>query len=30
VMPIEHAGHDLRRGRFDLNAVVNAAFARLA
>jgi uncharacterized protein len=25
VMPIEHAGHDLRRGRFDLGAVVAAA-----
>jgi len=27
VMPIEGAGHDLRRGRFDLGAVVTAALA---
>jgi len=30
VMPIEGAGHDLRRGRFDLGAVVAAARAQLA
>ena len=29
VMPIEQAGHDLRRGRFDLGAVVTAALAQL-
>jgi predicted alpha/beta-hydrolase family hydrolase len=29
VMPIEHAGHDLRRGRLDLAAVVAAALAQL-
>ena len=29
VMPIEQAGHDLRRGRFDLGAVVGAALAQL-
>jgi predicted alpha/beta-hydrolase family hydrolase len=29
VMPIEEAGHDLRRGRFDLGAVVAAALAQL-
>ena len=30
VMPIEGAGHDLRRGRFDLAAVVSAALAQFA
>jgi predicted alpha/beta-hydrolase family hydrolase len=30
VMPIEGAGHDLKRGRFDLAAVVTAAFALFA
>jgi predicted alpha/beta-hydrolase family hydrolase len=30
VMPIEGAGHDLRRGRFDLGAVVGAALAQSA
>ncbi len=30
VMPIAGAGHDLRRGRFDLGAVVAAALAQLA
>jgi len=30
VMPIERAGHDLRRGRFDLAAVVSAALAQFA
>ena len=25
IMPIDQAGHDLRRGRFDLGAVVAAA-----
>jgi predicted alpha/beta-hydrolase family hydrolase len=29
VMPIEGAGHDLKRGRFDLGAVVAAALAQL-
>jgi len=29
IMPIEHAGHDLRRGRFDLGAVVAAALDQL-
>ncbi len=29
VMPVEHAGHDLRRGRFDLAAVVDATLALL-
>ena len=29
IMPIEHAGHDLRRGRFDLGAVVAAALEQL-
>jgi predicted alpha/beta-hydrolase family hydrolase len=30
VMPVEHAGHDLRRGRFDLAAVVAVALEQLA
>jgi len=30
VMPIEGAGHDLRRGRFDLAAVVSAVLAQFA
>ena len=30
VMPIEEAGHDLRRGRFNLGAVVGAVLALLA
>ena len=30
VMPIDGAGHDLRRGRFDLGAVAAAALAQLA
>jgi uncharacterized protein len=30
VMPIEGAGHDLKRGRFDLGAVVAAALAQSA
>jgi len=30
VIPIERAGHDLRRGRFDLSVVVAAATAQLA
>ncbi|HEV8679226.1 MAG TPA: alpha/beta family hydrolase [Stellaceae bacterium] len=30
VIPIEPAGHDLRRGRFDLASVVAAALAQLA
>ncbi len=29
VLPIEHAGHDLRRGRFDLGAVVTASLEQL-
>jgi len=29
IMPIEHAGHDLRRGRFDLAAVVAASLDQL-
>jgi predicted alpha/beta-hydrolase family hydrolase len=29
IMPIEHAGHDLRRGRFDLAAVAAAALEQL-
>jgi predicted alpha/beta-hydrolase family hydrolase len=29
IMPIERAGHDLRRGRFDLGAVVAAALEQL-
>jgi predicted alpha/beta-hydrolase family hydrolase len=29
VMPVEHAGHDLRRGRFDLGCVVAAARQQL-
>jgi predicted alpha/beta-hydrolase family hydrolase len=29
IMPIEHAGHDLRRGRFDLGAVATAALEQL-
>jgi len=29
VMPIANAGHDLRRGRFDLGAVVNASLEQL-
>jgi predicted alpha/beta-hydrolase family hydrolase len=29
VLPIEHAGHDLRRGRLDLGAVVAAALEQL-
>ena len=30
VMPIEEAGHDLRRGRFNLGAMVGAVLERLA
>jgi predicted alpha/beta-hydrolase family hydrolase len=29
IMPIERAGHDLRRGRFDLGAVVTAVLEQL-
>jgi uncharacterized protein len=29
IMPIEHAGHDLRRGRFDLGAVAAAVLEQL-
>ena len=29
IMPVERAGHDLRRGRFDLGAVVAAALEQL-
>jgi hypothetical protein len=29
IIPVEHAGHDLRRGRFDLGAAVAASLAQL-